>query len=111
MILTDAQALAIVHATRPLQEHEQAAFLEALAALLAGRDTIGDGELGRVLRELQRQHFRPPTDTEIGVLDGQHKRTARAATAGRALPLFRAHGSKRFEPKARKGRRALSPIT
>ena len=51
LILTDAQALAIVHTTRPLQEHEQAGFLEALATLFAGRDTIGDGELGRVLRE------------------------------------------------------------
>jgi hypothetical protein len=34
--------------------------MNALAARLAGRTEIGDGELARLLRELQRTHFRPP---------------------------------------------------
>jgi hypothetical protein len=58
--LTDAQTTAIVHATRPLQGHERAAFLAAPEALLADRTEIGDGELHRALRDLQRKHFRPP---------------------------------------------------
>lgn len=45
--LTDTQALAITHAVRQLHEHERTAFLTALKALLAGRDEVGDGELGR----------------------------------------------------------------
>jgi hypothetical protein len=55
MILTDAQATAIVHATRPLQATERAAFLAALEVIFAGRSDVGDGELGRALRDLQRK--------------------------------------------------------
>ena len=76
--ITDTQALAITHATRPLREHERTAFLAALAKLLAGRNEIGDGKLGRALRDLQRQHFRPPTDAGIGLVETQHKRAVRA---------------------------------
>ena len=77
--ITDAQTSAITHATRPLQPSERAAFLEALETLLAGHDEIGDGELGRALRDLQRQHFHPPTDEEAGMLGTRwHKLTARA---------------------------------
>jgi hypothetical protein len=48
MTLTDdAQELAVIHATRPLQAGERAAFLTALKAHFAGRTEIGDGELGR----------------------------------------------------------------
>jgi len=78
MILTDPQALAVIHATRPLQEHEQVAFLAALKALLAGRDEIGDGELGRALARLQREHFQPPTDAETGAAEAQLRCYARA---------------------------------
>ena len=54
------QSLAVIHATRPLQSHERTAFLTALEALFADRSDVGDGELGRTLRDLQRKHFRPP---------------------------------------------------
>jgi hypothetical protein len=60
MNLTEQQTLAIIHAIRPLQAHERVAFTNALAALLAGRHEVGDGELGRMIRDLQRQYFRPP---------------------------------------------------
>ena len=71
--LTDAQTDAIIHATRPLQPSERAAFLAALVALFADRNEIGDGELGRALRDLQQQHFRPPTATETGMMGTRHK--------------------------------------
>jgi hypothetical protein len=65
VLLTDAQVSAITNAARPLQPAERAAFLAALLeALLMHRDEIGDGELGRMLRDLQRRHFVPPTETE-----------------------------------------------
>jgi hypothetical protein len=76
--LTDKQTDAIIHATRPLQPSERAAFLAALVALFADRNEIGDGELGRALRDLQQQHFRPPTATETGMMGTRHKLTARA---------------------------------
>ena len=55
MTLTDAQATAVINAGRPLQGHGRTAFLTALETLLAGRSDVGDGELGRMLRELQRK--------------------------------------------------------
>ena len=35
--------------------------------LFAGRHEIGDGELNRMLRDLQRKHFRPPATTTANV--------------------------------------------
>jgi hypothetical protein len=29
------------------------------------RDEVGDGELGRTLRDLQRRYFQPPSDAAI----------------------------------------------
>jgi hypothetical protein len=63
MILTDEQELAVIHATRPLQANERMTFMNALEALLAGRHEVGDGELFRALRDLQRKHFRPVETT------------------------------------------------
>ena len=60
MILTNAQELAVTHAARPLPPTERTAFLAALEALFAGRNDVGDGELGRALRDPQRKYFRPP---------------------------------------------------
>jgi len=37
--------------------------MNELEALFVDRNGVGDGELGRMLRELQRKHFRPPTET------------------------------------------------
>jgi hypothetical protein len=58
--LSDQQVQAVTNVTRPLQAWERSAFLQALAQLFAGRSEVGDGELGRALRELQREHFTPP---------------------------------------------------
>jgi hypothetical protein len=64
VLLTDLQVSAITNAARPLPP-ERAAFMAALLeALLMRRDELGDGELHRTLRELQRRQFRPPAETE-----------------------------------------------
>jgi hypothetical protein len=60
LALSDAQYLAVCHAVSPLAPMEQSALLLALAHRLRGEAEIGDGMLFRVLRELQREIFRPP---------------------------------------------------
>jgi hypothetical protein len=50
-----------------LQPVERSAFLSALAVLFQGRSEIGGGEFGRSIRELQRQYFKPPTETETNL--------------------------------------------
>ena len=64
MTLTDDQQMAILRATAPLEQHQRSAFMATLYSLLAGRHSIGDGELYRFLRELQRQYFSPPIINE-----------------------------------------------
>ena len=87
IILTAARALAIVHATRPLRETEQEAFLAALKALLVDRIEIGDGELARILWGLQREHFTPASDAEVGSSE-QSERTRRSEASRRHLGVL-----------------------
>jgi hypothetical protein len=35
--------------------------------LINRREEIGEGELGRTLRDLQHRHFTPPSDEEAGM--------------------------------------------
>jgi hypothetical protein len=66
LALTDRQISHIWFISRPLRPNERAAFMAALFEdLLARRDEVGDGELGRTLRNLQHQHFTPPADGEV----------------------------------------------
>jgi hypothetical protein len=75
--LSDQQQDAIFNAARPLQPSERLAFMAALAELLVGcKRSLGDGELARTLRDLQRQHFRPPADA-IDYVGSRHKFTGR----------------------------------
>ena len=63
--LTDEQQAAILNVARPLSPAERMEFMAALAELPASRRlSLGDGELGRTLRSLQREYFRPPTDLD-----------------------------------------------
>jgi hypothetical protein len=64
LALSDSQITAIWSASRPMQPQEREAFLGALGAVFQGRDSVGDGELYRAIRELQRTHFRAPVETE-----------------------------------------------
>jgi hypothetical protein len=58
--LSDQQLDAVFRAAEPLQPYERCAFLAALARLHSGRSEIGDGEFFRSIRDLQREHFKPP---------------------------------------------------
>jgi hypothetical protein len=59
--LSVPQQDAVSRAIRPLSEPEQRAFPASLSRLLANRTAeLGDGELFRLLRELQAANFRPP---------------------------------------------------
>jgi hypothetical protein len=60
--LTDEQMDAVLRAAEPLHPVDRSPFLEALAAQLRGRD-LGDGMVGRAIRDVQRKFFRPePTE-------------------------------------------------
>ena len=64
--LSDSQIAQILLTTLPLQPQERAGFMAALLeALLMCRDDVGDGELGRLLRDLQRRYFTPPSLDEV----------------------------------------------
>ena len=62
--LTDDQLDIIRRAAVPVHPHDRAAYLEAVAELLAGRE-IGDGSVARAAREAQRR-FRNPPDLSRG---------------------------------------------
>ena len=61
--LTDRQQSAVLNAANPLEGCQRDAFMIALALLLNNRSEIGDGELFRILRELQREHYDFPRMT------------------------------------------------
>ena len=61
--LTDEQQDAILNVARPLDREERVLFMAALAELIAARrSSPGEGELMRVLRDLQARYFHPPPD-------------------------------------------------
>jgi hypothetical protein len=80
LALTDSQITAITNLARPLAPPERAGFFaELFETLLMRRNEVGDGELSRTLRDLQRRHFQPPTVDETSqkrVSRWQHKLTA-----------------------------------
>jgi hypothetical protein len=77
LALTDSQLTSIMGLARPLSPAQRIAFLEMLAAKLNGQRELGDGEVYRVCRELQREYFAPPTfDRDEG---GKYDRIVRRA--------------------------------
>jgi hypothetical protein len=65
--LTDTQLTAVFEAARPLAVGSRDAFLLDLATALAGITDIGDGDVARAIRAVQRKHFDPPlTDARVG---------------------------------------------
>ena len=61
--LTDRQQSAVLRAANPLEAYQREAFITALSLLLKNHNEIGDGELFRILRELQREHYDFPSMT------------------------------------------------
>jgi len=67
LALTDDELSAIWSAARPLPPPARAGFLEAVAEIARTRGGLPEGgELFRMLRDLQRAHFRPPQGTQPG---------------------------------------------
>jgi hypothetical protein len=62
--LTDAQLDAVFNAARPLAVADRDAFLQAVAEALQGHREIGDGDVARAVREVQRRFFDPPLETD-----------------------------------------------
>jgi hypothetical protein len=62
--VTDEQMTMIYRASDALLPPDRPAFLSALAVRLRGEPIVGDGSIGRAIRELQRQYLRPPLKTE-----------------------------------------------
>jgi hypothetical protein len=60
LALSDNQQTSLLNAAQPLLPPDRSAFLVAVAAYFAGRTEIGDGELHRVVAELQRVYFKAP---------------------------------------------------
>jgi hypothetical protein len=66
MTLTDEQHNAIYRALRPLDRNQQNAFMAQLINLFGDRQSIGDGELYRCLRDLQRRHISMYPERTVG---------------------------------------------
>jgi hypothetical protein len=64
LALSDAQITCVMQLSRPLLPDQRVAFVELLAAKLNGHREIGDGTLYQLCRDLQRELFSPPLETE-----------------------------------------------
>jgi hypothetical protein len=56
--LSEGHQRAVIQAAQPLPPVRREVFYAAVAHLFQGRADVGDGELFRTLRELQREHLR-----------------------------------------------------
>jgi hypothetical protein len=79
LALTDDQLSAVWTACQPLAPDQRVGFLEALAAELRGLDDIGDGQLFRAIRAVQRKHFDPPQGVGYEPRGATYQRVRRAA--------------------------------
>jgi hypothetical protein len=64
--LSDSELDAVMAAARPLNVNVRDAFLQAVAAALAGCSEVGPGTVYRIVAETQRRFFDPP-DLSHGV--------------------------------------------
>ena len=62
--LTDSQITHIFAAARPLAVQNRDAFLQEVAAALAGIADPGDGDVARAIRQTQRRFWDPPITDE-----------------------------------------------
>jgi hypothetical protein len=63
---SDSQIDQLLLTLRPLNEAQRQALLADLASMLREAPHLGDGQLYRTLRDLQRRHFDPPDFTVAG---------------------------------------------
>jgi hypothetical protein len=64
LALSDEQMDAVFRACAPLTYVDRSRFLLALADRLRHEPELGDGAIYKAIRELQKQHWRPPSETE-----------------------------------------------
>ena len=64
LALSDDQMTALINAAQPLQRINRGEFLRSVADCFAGRSEVGHGELHRVIAEVQRRYFTPPSINE-----------------------------------------------
>jgi hypothetical protein len=62
--LSDEQMSAVLAASHPLPADRRNDFLADCARELARLPVVGDGVLHRIIMQVQRRHFDPPTQTE-----------------------------------------------
>jgi hypothetical protein len=60
LALTDSELDTVLAAARPLAVERRDAFLQEVAAVLAGVGEVGPGVVHRVCAETQRRFFDPP---------------------------------------------------
>jgi hypothetical protein len=60
--LSDSQLEQILRAAAPIAATDRSAFLADVATALHGQ-TLGDGSVFRIVREIQERYFRPPEST------------------------------------------------
>jgi hypothetical protein len=75
LFLTDDQQSAVIRAANPLDRTQRDAFIAQLLVAFAGRDEVGDGELFRALRDLQRSVFEPPPRRDPPLPRRNHSQT------------------------------------
>jgi hypothetical protein len=61
--LTDAQLTAVMTAAAPLHPRFRGEFLQEVANELARLPEVGDGNLHRILGQVQRKHHEPPRES------------------------------------------------
>jgi hypothetical protein len=62
LALTDSEIATVMQLARPLLPDQRTAFLELLATKFKGQRELGDGEVYRLCRELQRQYYDAPIE-------------------------------------------------
>jgi hypothetical protein len=60
--LSDEQLEQVMAAAAVLHVADRSAFLESVAQKLRGEPELGDGLIARIVRDCQRELFRPPVD-------------------------------------------------
>jgi hypothetical protein len=82
--LSDEQMSAIWAAAMPLDVKVRGRFLEDVAGELAQLPEVGDGAVHRVVMEVQKKFFDPPTfaTDNGGKYDGRFNRVPRRARSG-----------------------------
>jgi hypothetical protein len=63
--LTDSELDIVFAAARPLQLEDRDPFLRDVAERLAALPERGDGLVFQICREVQREHWDPPTGLEL----------------------------------------------